>query len=177
MFRNIFNTFANCFKIPELKSRIFFTLLLLGVARLLSFVTIPGLNHDIAAWQNAHSQGAASLFGVYNRFAGGAMSNAAVGAMGIMPYISATIILQLMTAVFPKLSKLAREEGGRAKIIQYGRYLTVLLCIGQGIYFANTYETGKIFGGFPGQSVLIQNRFLYYLIAVSVMTTGTMIQI
>jgi len=175
MFRNIYNTFLNCFKIPELASRIWFTVALLAVARLLAFISIPGLNHDIAAWQSTHSQGAASLFGVYNRFAGGAMSNAAIGAMGIMPYISATIILQLMTAVFPKLSKLAREEGGRAKIIQYGRYLTVLLCIGQGFYFANTYETGAMFGGFPGQIVLIHSRILFYVIAVATMTTGTMI--
>ncbi|HEU6447051.1 MAG TPA: preprotein translocase subunit SecY [Verrucomicrobiae bacterium] len=176
MFGNIYNTFLNCFKIPELKSRIFFTLALLAVARLLAYVTIPGLNgHDLGAWMNSHSQGAASILGMYNRFAGGAYGNGAIGALGIMPYISATIILQLMTAVFPKLSKLAREEGGRAKIVQYGRYLTVLLCIGQGLYFANSYETGKVFQGFTGQVVLIQNRFLYYFIAVTVMTTGTMI--
>ena len=68
------------------------------------------------------------------------MEHCAIGALGIMPYISATIIIQLLTAVWPKLSKLAREEGGRAKIIQYGRYLTVLLCLGQGLFFAIGWE-------------------------------------
>ncbi len=69
------------------------------------------------------------------------LSNCAIGALGIMPYISATIIIQLLTAVVPRLSKLAREEGGRTKIVQYGRYLTVLLCLGQGIYFAGNWLT------------------------------------
>ena len=70
---------------------------------------------------------------MYSMFTGGALEHCAVGALGIMPYISATIIIQLLTAVIPQLSKLAREEGGRTKIIQYGRYLTVLLCLGQGL--------------------------------------------
>jgi preprotein translocase subunit SecY len=71
---------------------------------------------------------------MYNTFAGGALEHCAIGSLGIMPYISATIIIQLLTAVCAALSKLAREEGGRTKIIQYGRYLTVLLCIGQGMF-------------------------------------------
>ncbi|HVU08005.1 MAG TPA: preprotein translocase subunit SecY [Verrucomicrobiae bacterium] len=177
MFRNIFNTFANCFKIPELKSRILFTLGLLAVARLLAFITIPGLDGKaLSAFTNAHSQGVASLLGMYNTFAGGAFGNCAVGALGIMPYISATIIIQLLTAVMPRLSKLAREEGGRAKIIQYGRYLTVLICIGQGWYFAKTWENPvNVFQGFQGQLVLIDNRIWYFAQTVIVMTAGTML--
>ena len=66
---------------------------------------------------------------MYSMFTGGAMERCALGSLGIMPYISATIILQLMTAVVPSLSKLSREEGGRSQIIKYGRYLTVLLCL------------------------------------------------
>src|SRR5580700_10017381 len=156
MFNNIFSTFANCFKIPELKSRILFTLGLLAVARLLAYVPIPGINGAaLEAWMAQNSHGAASLLGMYNRFAGGAYGNCAVGALGIMPYVSASIILTLVQAVFPRLSKLAREEGGRAKIIQYGRYLTIPLCIGQGIYFASSYlHPGKSFNGFPGQLVV-----------------------
>ncbi|HVU27484.1 MAG TPA: preprotein translocase subunit SecY [Verrucomicrobiae bacterium] len=177
MFRNIFNTFANCFKIPELKSRILFTLGLLAVARLLAFITIPGLDGKaLSAFTNAHSQGVASLLGMYNTFAGGAFGNCAVGALGIMPYISATIIIQLLTAVLPRLSKLAREEGGRTKIIQYGRYLTVLICIGQGWYFAKTWENpANVFQGFQGQLVLIDNRIWYFAQTVIVMTAGTML--
>src|SRR5277367_6515588 len=141
MFRNIANTFANCFKIPELKSRILFTLGILAVCRLLAYIVVPGVDgHALVEFFNTHSQGAAGLLGMYNTFAGGAYGNCAVGALGIMPYISATIIIQLLTAVVPRLSKLAREEGGRSKIIQYGRYLTVLICIGYGIFTATSWE-------------------------------------
>jgi len=175
MFRNIFNTFANCFKIPELKSRIFFTLGLLAVCRLLSFITIPGLNGTaLADFFNKNAQG--GMMGMYNTFAGGGYERCAIGALGIMPYISATIIIQLLTAVWPKLSKLAREEGGRAKIIQYGRYLTVLICLGQGLYFANSWENpGKMFPGLQGRLVLTDNQFWYLFQTVLVMTTGTML--
>ena len=79
-----------------------------------------------------------------------------IGSLGIMPYISATIIIQLLTAVWPKLSKLAREENGRTKIIQYGRYLTVLLCLGQGLFFAIGWEHPQnIFHGFQGNLCLL----------------------
>src|SRR5439155_8646048 len=99
--------------------------------------------------------GGASVLGIYSLFTGGALEHCAVGAMGIMPYIGATIIIQLLTAVIPTLSKLAREEGGRTKIIQYGRYLTVLLCLGQGLVMAIGWENPeKIFGQGIGQLVL-----------------------
>jgi preprotein translocase subunit SecY len=177
MFRNIFNTFANCFKIPELKSRILFTIGVLAVVRLMSFIVIPGLNgSDLAAYFQKNSQGNGGLLGMYNTFAGGAYERCAVGSLGIMPYISATIIIQLLTAVWPKLSKLAREEGGRAKIIQYGRVLTLLICVGQGLYFAgNWLNPESVFHGFQGQLVLIDNHFLYLFLTVTVMTTGTML--
>ena len=101
---------------------------------------IPGLNGQaLAQFFASNAQASGGLLGMYNTFAGGALEHCAIGSLGIMPYISATIIIQLLTAVVPRLSKLAREEGGRTKIIQYGRYLTVLLCIGQGIYFASNW--------------------------------------
>src|SRR5678815_5303158 len=132
MFKSIFNTFANCFKIPELKSRILFTLVVLGICRVAAMIPIPGLDGAALAdyfAQMSKSKQDAGLLGMYSMFTGGALERCAVGALGIMPYISATIILQLLTAVVPRLSKLAREEGGRAKIIQYGRYMTVILCL------------------------------------------------
>ena len=176
MFSNLFTTFANCFKIPELKSRILFTLGLLAVARLLAVIRIPGLNGDALSSFFAQQQGSGGLLGMYNTFAGGAFEHCAIGSLGIMPYISATIIIQLLTAVWPKLSKLAREEGGRTKIVQYGRYLTVLLCIGQGVYFAgNWLHPQSIFNGFQGQLVLIDSKVAYYFLAVTVMTAGTML--
>ena len=163
MFRSIFNTFANCFKIPELKSRILFTLGVLGVCRLMAYIVIPGLNGTaLANFFKENEQSNGGLLGMYNMFAGGAYGNCAIGALGIMPYISATIIIQLLTAVWPKLSKLAREEGGRAQIIKYGRYLTVLICLGQGLYFAAGWEHPQtIFHGFQGQLVLSNSPIWY----------------
>src|SRR5450432_166544 len=176
MFRSIFNTFGNCAKIPELKSRILFTLGVLMVVRLIAWIRIPGLNGTaLSNYFDTHSQGG-GMMGLYNTFAGGGLERCAIGATGIMPYISATIIIQLLTAVWPKLSKLAREEGGRTKIIQYGRYLMVLLCLGQGWYFASNWRNpGTVFQGFPGQLVLIDNVFMYYFLVITVMTTGTML--
>jgi preprotein translocase subunit SecY len=175
MFRSIANTLGNCFKIPELKSRILFTFGLLAVCRLLAVIRIPGLNGEALSAFFASKGGGGGLLGMYNTFAGGAFENCAIGALGIMPYISATIILQLLTAVVPRLSKMVREEGGRTQIIKYGRYLTVLLCIGQGAYFASSWLHPE--GQFPGigQLVLIDNHFTYYFVTVTVMTTGTML--
>lgn len=177
MFRSIFTTLGNCFKIPELKSRILFTIMLLAVCRVTAFIVIPGINgHALADYLNKNAQNAGGLLVMYNTFAGGALGNCAVSSLGIMPYISATIIIQLLTAVWPRLSKLAREEGGRTKIIQYGRYLTVLLCVGQGIYFAHNWLTPETaFNGFPGRLVMYDNLFVYYFVTVTVMTAGTML--
>ena len=177
MFRSIANTLGNCFKIPELKSRILFTLGLLAVARLLAVIRIPGLNGDaLSDYFSKQQAGNGGLLGMYNTFAGGAFEHCAIGSLGIMPYISATIIIQLLTAVVPRLSKMVREEGGRTKVIQYGRYLTVLLCVGQGTYFAgNWLHPLTVFNNFQGQLVLFQSHAVYYLVAVTVMTAGTML--
>src|SRR6187431_2340546 len=165
MFANIANTFANCFKIPELKSRIIFTLLVLAICRVIAIIPIPGLDGAaLAAYasKNAARAGGGGLLGMYSLFTGGALERCAIGALGIMPYISATIIIQLLSAVIPTLSKLAREEGGRTKIIQYGRYLTVLLCLGQGLAMALGWEhPDKIFSGFDGRLVLIEYIWWY----------------
>ncbi len=178
MIKTIINTFANCFKIPELKSRILFTLLLLGICRVISMLPVPGLDGAKLAEffkQAARSRGGGGLLDMYSMFTGGALEKCAVGALGIMPYISATIIIQLLTAVIPRLSKLAREEGGRTKIIQYGRYLTVLLCLGQGVFMAYGWQTGSLFSGFNGNLVLYQNLWWYYFQTVIIITTGTLL--
>src|SRR6266542_561099 len=181
MLANIANTFANCFKIPELKSRILFTLIVLGICRVAAMIPIPGLDGAALAEffeKNATKEGG-GLIGMYSMFTGGALERCAVGALGIMPYISATIILQLLTAVVPQLSKLAREEGGRAKIIQYGRYLTVLLCLGQGLFAAIGWEhAGNIFPGFQGDLLTEGMRsalWWYRMQTVIIVTTGTLL--
>ena len=179
MLAGIFNTFVNCFKIPELKSRIFFALLLLAVCRLIAIVPIPGLNAEkLTIWfEQSHEKAEApGLLNMYSMFTGGALRNCAIGSLGIMPYISATIILQLMTAVLPGLSKLARQEGGRAKIVQYGRYFTVLLCLGQGTAMALSWENPSVlFSGFEGELVTIEAIWWYRIQTVLILTTGTLL--
>src|SRR3954470_4349878 len=178
MFSSIANTFSNCFKIPELKSRIIFTLVVLAICRLEAVVRIPGLNGQaLTDFFNSRAGAGNSMLGMYSMFTGGALERCAVGALGIMPYISATIIIQLLTAVIPTLSKLAREEGGRTKIVQYGRYLTVLLCLGQGLFMAFGWENASgLFPGFQGNLVLYDNAIWWYRIqTVIILTTGTML--
>jgi preprotein translocase subunit SecY len=179
MLASIANTFSNCFKIPELKSRILFTLAVLAICRLAALVTIPGLDGArLAAFFEQQSAQGGSPLGLYSMFTGGALENCAIGALGIMPYISATIIVQLLTAVYGPWSKLAREEGGRTKLIQYGRYLTLLLCLGQGMAMAIGWENpGAIFGEGIGRLVLYPDSWIWYyrIQTVLLLTTGTML--
>jgi len=178
MIAAIANTFSNCFKIPELRSRILFTVMILAICRIAALIRIPGLDGALLAEFFASSQQAGGALGLYSMFTGGALEQCAVGALGIMPYISATIILQLMTAVVPQLSKLAREEGGRTKIIQYGRYLTVLLCLGQGMAMTIGWERPEaVFQGFEGRLVLYSDSWIwwYRIQTVLMLTTGTML--
>jgi len=181
MLAAIANTFSNCFKIPELKSRILFTLLVLAICRLEAAIRIPGLDGaTLTAFFNTKAGQTAgnSVLGLYSMFTGGALEHCAVGALGIMPYISATIINQLLTAVWPHLSKLAREEGGRTKLIQYGRYLTVLLCLGQGFVMALGWENpDSIFGAGIGRLVLYSDAHLWFyrIQTTIILTTGTML--
>src|SRR5580692_12094150 len=133
------SAFTNIFKIPELRQRIGFTLMMLIIVRAGAAITIPGVNaHVLNDWfksqtNNATAGGIAALA---NIFAGGALEHCAVLSLGIMPYISASIMMQLLTAVIPRLNKLAREDGGRQKITQYTRYVTLALCIFQGYLLA-----------------------------------------
>jgi preprotein translocase subunit SecY len=181
MLTAIANTFSNCFKIPELKSRILFTLLLLAICRLESYISIPGLDGAaLAAFFAKQTEHAGSVLGLYTMFSGGALQNCAIGALTIIPYISATIIVQLLTAVVPGWSKMAREEGGRTKLIQYGRYLTVVLCLGQGLATAIGYEHPEaILGQGIGRLVLYPDTMFwmwwYRIQTTIILTTGTML--
>ena len=179
MLASLANTFSNCFKIPELKSRILFTVLVLAIVRLAAVIHIPGLDGAaLAAFFESQSKNANSILGLYSMFSGGAMENCAVGALGIMPYISATIIVQLLQAVYPPWSKLAREDGGRTKLIQYGRYLTVLLCVIQGAVMTIGWEHPRIHfpPGHRAPGALQTNLIWWYRIQTAlILTTGTML--
>jgi len=178
MFSSIFNTLNNCFKIPELKSRIIFTMVVLAVCRLASLIPCPGLNAGALSdyFQSNAGNAANGFLGMYSMFTGGGFERCAVGALGIMPYISATIIIQLLQAVIPQLSKLAREEGGRTKLIQYGRVVTLFLCLVQGLLMATGWEhASTVFQGFHGELVLMHPLWWYRVQTTIILTTGTML--
>ncbi|HTP80793.1 MAG TPA: preprotein translocase subunit SecY [Bacteroidota bacterium] len=121
------DTFTNIFKIQELRERLFFTAALLIIVRIGSHITLPGVNASLLA-DTIRRSSENTLFGLYDLFVGGAFSNAAVFALGIMPYISSSIVIQLLGAVIPYFQKLQHEgEDGRKKITQYTRYGTVLI--------------------------------------------------
>jgi preprotein translocase subunit SecY len=180
MLASIVNTFINCFKIPELKSRILFTLTVLAICRLMAVIHVPWLDGAALAdffRRNADKSG--SLLGTYSMFTGGAWESCAIGSLGIMPYISATIIVQLLSAVYGPWSKLAREEGGRTKLVQYGRYLTVLLCLGYGLFTAIGWENPqKLFNSPDIQRLVLCDDSMiwwYRIQTVLILTTGTML--
>ncbi len=170
------SAFTNSFKIPELRQRILFTFGLVFICRIVAAIPVPGvdaiaLRTFIAQLQQ---QAGGTFMGFYNMFSGGALENFAIGALGIMPYISASIIIQLMTAIVPTLERLAREgDTGRQKITQYTRYLTLLLCLVQGYALAVVMENPESLG-IPGQIVLFPGMG-FRIMAVITMTTGTMI--
>ncbi|HLE33733.1 MAG TPA: preprotein translocase subunit SecY [Bacteroidota bacterium] len=125
----ITETFTNIFKIQELRERLLFTAALLIVVRIGSHITLPGVDASLLA-DTIRRSSEGTLFGLYDLFVGGAFSNAAVFALGIMPYISASIVIQLLGAVVPYFQKLQKEgEDGRKKITQYTRYGTVLVSV------------------------------------------------
>ena len=129
------NPVANLFRVPELKDKILFTLMALLIYRLGAHVTAPGI--DVGALEEQFGQLQNTLFGVYDLFVGGALSRATVFALGIMPYISASIIFQLMAAVVPAVEKMQKEgEDGRKKLTQWTRYATVVLALAQGWGYA-----------------------------------------
>jgi preprotein translocase subunit SecY len=180
MFSSILNTLNNCLKIPELKSRIGFTVLVLAICRLTSLVPVPGLDGAALAHyfdSGAGKNSAGGFLGMYSMFTGGGFERCAIGTLGIMPYISATIILQLLQAVIPFLSKLSREEDGRTKLVQYGRVLTLFLCVGQGFVMAVGWERPSFFSNFPStQSLVLIHPLWWYRIQTTViLSTGTIL--
>jgi preprotein translocase subunit SecY len=125
----------NLFKVPELKDKLLFTLLCLVIYRIGAHIATPGVNVDALA-DFLNTQGRGTLFQLYDLFAGGGFSRATVFALGIMPYISASIVFQLAGPVFPIIEKMQRDEEGKKRLTQWTRYLTVVLCVFQAYGFA-----------------------------------------
>ncbi|MBW2603257.1 MAG: preprotein translocase subunit SecY [Deltaproteobacteria bacterium] len=161
--------FGNIFKIPELKKRILYTLGLLIVYRIGVHVPTPGI--DSVALASFFAQAKGTLLGLFDMFSGGALERLSVFALGIMPYISASIILQLLTVTIPHLERLSKEgEQGRKKITQYTRYGTILLSVIQGFGISIGLEQMTSPGGAP---VVILPGWAFRLMTVMTLTAGT----
>ena len=168
----MFGKIQNIFKIPELRRRVLFTLALLIVYRIGGHVPTPGV--DTAALSYFFKQNAGTLFGLYDLFAGGNLSKATIFALGIMPYISASIIFQLLTAVIPYFEKLQKEgEEGRKKITQYTRYGTVILAIVQSYGISMFLEGLRVNVGDGVASVVPGSGFAFRLLTMITLTAGT----
>ena len=162
------NAFANLFRIEDLRNRLFFTLGLLAVYRLGAHIPTPGINTGVL--EELFKQSAGSVLGIFDLFSGGNFRRLTIFALGIMPYITSSIILQLMTVVFPYLERLQKEgELGRRKITQYTRYLTILLSIIQSSTIASTLQSQAL----GGQSLVYHPGVGFTLMTILTLTTGS----
>src|ERR1019366_7872095 len=160
-----FEAFANMFRIADLRKRLLFTLAMLAVYRLGAFLPTPGINTDVLAQFFNQNQG--SVLGVIDLFAGGNIRRLTIFALGIMPYITASILLQLLTVVVPTLEKLSKEgELGRRKITQRPRYLTIVLSVLQSFGIAQGLQTMQ-------QGIVITPGIGFVTLTTISLTTGT----
>src|SRR3974377_1767155 len=160
-----FDALGNIFRVPDLRKRVLFTLGLLAVYRLGGHIPTPGIN--LQRWEEFFSSNSGSIFGFFDLFAGGNIRRLTVFALGIMPYITASIILQLLTVVVPTLEKLATEgELGRRKITQWTRYLTIVLSVLQSFGIAQGLQAMQ-------QGIVISPGFGFVLLTIISLTTGT----
>ena len=167
--KRFFQTIANMFKIEDLRKRLIYTFLLIVVYRLGSYIVIPGIDAtQIASLQQRSTEG---LVGLLNMFSGGAFGNASIFALGVMPYISASIVIQLLGVFLPSFQRLQREgESGRRKMNQYTRYLTILILAIQGpAYVASLRSTLP-----PEAFVTTMNGWWYGVFATLILIGGTM---
>ena len=163
----MFEKIANIFKIPDLRNRVLFTLGLLAVYRLGAHIPTPGINADLLA--QFFNQNSGSALGLVDLFSGGNLRKLTVFALGIMPYITASIIFQLLTVIYEPLAKLQKEgEMGRRKITQWTRYVTVLLAIVQSFAIALTLTNTS-----TGQSMVTIGKYAFIPMCVITLTTGT----
>jgi len=153
----------NLFKVPELKEKLLFTFLCLVIYRIGAHIATPGVNVDALA-DFMSTRGTGTLFGLYDLFSGGGLRRATVFALGIMPYISASIVFQLAGPVFPVIEKMQRDEEGKKTLTQWTRYLTVVLCFFQAYGFAVFTESLPNAVASPG--------FAFRMTTVLTLTTG-----
>ncbi len=167
--KKLIETLKNIYKIEDLRARLGLTLLLLAVYRFGSFVILPGIDPNPANFEALRSQSSDGILGLLNMFSGGAFSNASIFALGIMPYISASIVIQLLGFAVPYIQRLQKEgESGRRKINQMTRYLTVIILVFQGwAYLANLRFQ------LP-ESAFVMGAFSFNVSSTIVMAAGSM---
>ncbi|MBD0745590.1 preprotein translocase subunit SecY [Streptomyces sp. CBMA152] len=167
--------FAQAFKTPDLRKKLLFTLGIIVLYRMGTHIPIPGVDYKNVQVCVDQAKSGNSLFGLVNMFSGGALLQITIFALGIMPYITASIILQLLTVVIPRLEALKKEgQAGTAKITQYTRYLTVALAILQGTGLVATARSGALFSGCQVASEIVPNRSIFTTITMVItMTAGT----
>src|SRR5919112_2049169 len=150
----MFSWLANAWRVPELRRRVLFTAIVLALYRLGSWMPAPGV--DSQSIKDYFSNQGSTVLGLLNLFSGGALSQFSIFALGIMPYVTASIILQLLTVVIPSLEQLQKEgEAGYAKINQYTRYFTIALAAAQALGYAYLFKRQDALSGNPGRLVLI----------------------
>lgn len=177
----MFKAFLNAFKIKDLRNKILFSAAVVIVCRIAANIPCPGVNTaNLKVYFDKLSQETAGNFlGMIDLFSGGALQQFAVGALGIMPYISASIIMQLLVPVLPSLERLKREgEAGMNKINQYTRYLTIVICVIQGAMTAIAMTHPERLGlpaALPGQPLVSGNLTAFVFFSVIILTCGTMI--
>lgn len=163
------DAFQNIFRIPELKKRVLFSLGMLAVYRVGCHIPTPGIDSNALAHFFAQARG--TLLGLFDMFSGGALEKLTVFALGIMPYISSSIIFQLLTVVVPSIEKLSKEgESGRKKIIQYTRYGTIVLSVVQALGISIGLESMR---GPAGELVVPNPGWGFRLMTVITLTAGT----
>ncbi|MDP6748817.1 MAG: preprotein translocase subunit SecY [Candidatus Poribacteria bacterium] len=164
--------FRNALKIPELRQRLFFTALLLFVYRIGAHITLPGIDDAaLANWFNQQleaNEAGKNIVGFINLFSGGAFKQMSIFALGIQPYISASIAMQLLAVVIPSLEKLSKEDGGRKKITQYTRYGTVILSVVQGVAITTMLKSWG-----EGDSIVTNASIGWTLLVVITLMAGT----
>jgi len=167
------SAFVNCFKIPDLKRKILFTLGIIAAYRIGCYIPTPGVNGAVLTeyFQKLNTSNAGSIFGIMNMFSGGAIEKMTIFALGIMPYISSSIIMQLLTAVIPALEKIAKEgQAGYHKINQYTRYGTLVLSLIQSFFIALWLERG-----FQDVQIVNHPGWGFRLTTVFTLSSGTML--
>ena len=169
------SSFINCFKIPELKKKILFTLGIIAAYRIGCYIPTPGVNGAVLAefFEKINQTASGSIFSIMNMFSGGALEKLTVFALGVMPYISSSIIMQLLTAVIPALEKLAKEgQSGYHKINQYTRYGTLVLALIQSFFIALWLESPD---SFQGLQVVNHPGWGFRFVTVVTLSSGTLL--